>query len=158
MHYIHRDIYTHVTYAEMDDLKEASGEQEYKEGKKFELAIGDTFTTSNSLVVLEALDKDVDRAKLMLGQNDIAVSARLRIMDINKQIHYALPVFVLRGNSYFSKADESEQLGLRFNFNKILPNDNKVEIEVEEKEGNSRDFIIMKAIIFPHINILWIGC
>lgn len=158
MHYINRDIYTHVTYAEMDDMKDASESQGYKEGKKYELAIGDTFTTSNSLVVLEALDKDVDKAKLMLNENDIAVSARLRIMDINKQIHYSQPVFVLRGNSYFSKADENDLLGLRFNFNKILPNDNKVEIEVEEKEGNSREFIIMKAIIFPHINILWIGC
>ena len=157
-HFPDRDIYTHVTYAEMDDMKNADEKSGYKEGKKYELAIGDTFTTSNSLVILEALDKNVDKKSLMLGDEDIAVKAMLRIMDVNKQIHFASPVFVLRGNNFFSKADENELLGLRFNFNKIIPNENKIELEVEEKESNSREFIIMKAIIFPHINILWVGC
>ncbi|MFN8153164.1 MAG: cytochrome c biogenesis protein CcsA [Bacteroidia bacterium] len=157
-HFFNRDIYTHVTYAEMDDMKNEAENNSYKEGKKYELSVGDTFTTSNSLVVLEALDKEVDRKKLLLNETDVAVSARLRLMDVNKQIHYVNPVFVLRGNNYFSKPDVNELLGLRFNFNKIIPGENKVEIEVEEKESNSREFIIMKAIIFPHINILWIGC
>ena len=27
-----------------------------------------------------------------------------------------------------------------------------------EKKSNKKDFIIMKAIIFPGINLLWTGC
>lgn len=157
-HFINRDIYTHVTYAELDDKNDASAAEGYKPGKKFEMAIGDTITTSNSLVVLQALNKDIDKEKLLLNENDIAVGARLIIMDINKKIHSAEPVFVLRENTYFGRPVENTLLGLRFNFNKIIPEENKIEIEVEEKEGNSREFIIMKAIIFPQINILWIGC
>ena len=33
-----------------------------------------------------------------------------------------------------------------------------MEIDIAEKEGNVREFVIMKAIIFPQINILWTGC
>lgn len=157
-HYLHRDIYTHVTYAEMDDMKNAEEQNGYKSPKKYEMAVGDTITTSNSLVVLESVNKDVDRGKLMLDAGDVAVSARLVIMDINRKIHIAEPVFVLRGNTYFSRAAEITLLGLRFNFNKIIPEENKFEIAIEEKESNSREFIIMKAIIFPQINILWLGC
>ena len=40
----------------------------------------------------------------------------------------------------------------------VIEQENKFEIEVSEKEGNAREFIIMKAIIFPYINILWVGC
>jgi cytochrome c-type biogenesis protein CcmF len=79
-------------------------------------------------------------------------------MDVNRKIHEALPVFVLRGNTMFNRPAEVEELGLRFTFERILPEENKVEIEVAEKEGNDREFIIMKAIIFPQINILWTGC
>ena len=157
-HFLTRDIYTHVTYAEMDDSKSADETNGYKPQKKYEMAVGDTITTSNSLVVLESLNKDVDRKKYMLGESDIAVSARLVLMDINRKIHTVEPVFVLRGNSYFSRAEENTLLGLRFSFNKIIPEENKVEIGIEEKESNSREFIIMKAIIFPQINILWTGC
>jgi len=157
-HFLNRDIYTHVTYAEMDDAKSADEVNGYKPQKKYEMAIGDTITTSNSLVVLESLNKNVDREKYLLGESDIAVSARLVLMDINRKIHIAEPVFVLRGSSYFSRGEENTLLGLRFSFNKILPEENKVEIGIEEKESNSREFIIMKAIIFPQINILWTGC
>jgi cytochrome c-type biogenesis protein CcmF len=33
-----------------------------------------------------------------------------------------------------------------------------MEISVAEKQSNTRDFVIMKAIIFPQINLLWTGC
>jgi cytochrome c-type biogenesis protein CcmF len=51
-----------------------------------------------------------------------------------------------------------EELGLKFSFDRILPETNEVEISVYEKKANSREFVIMKAIIFPQINILWTGC
>jgi len=160
-HFFDRDIYTHVTYAELDDktkIKKASEDEGFKPGKKYQLSIGDTITTSNSLVVLQSLNKDVDKDLLMLQESDLAVSADLLIMDVNKKIYQAKPVFILRDKSSFNRPVEITELGLRFSFIRIIPEENKFEIEVAEKEGNSKEFIIMKAIIFPQINILWIGC
>jgi len=158
-HFIDRDIYTHVTYAELNDIKaEGDSPDTYQEAKKYQLAIGDTITTSNSLVVLQRLDKNIDRNALLLKDEDMAVAASLLIMDVNRKIHEVMPVFVIRDNSLFNRPAEIEELGLKFSFEKILPEENKIEIGVAEKEGNSREFIIMKAIIFPFINILWTGC
>lgn len=158
-HYIDRDIYTHVTYAEMEGGDASKKEDDgYKEDKPIELAIGDTVTTSNSLVVLEGINKDVDRSKLMLNESDLAVSARLLIMDVNKDLYRVEPVFIIRGNTMMNRPAEIDELGLRFTFEKVLPDENKFRILIAEKKSNSRDFIIMKAIVFPQINILWIGC
>jgi len=157
-HFVDRDIYTHVTYAELNDLKpESSSPDSYQEAKKYQLSIGDTITTSNSLVVLQRLDKNVDRKALLLKDEDMAVAANILIMDVNRKLHQVNPVFVIRDNTFFNRAEELKELGLKFSFEKILPEENKIEIGVAEKEGNSREFIIMKAIIFPFINILWIG-
>ena len=157
-HFLNRDIYTHVTYAEMDDKSVAADENGYRPAKKFEMAIGDTITTSNSLVILEELNKEVNKGQLLLNEDDIAVGARLLIIDVNKKVHLAEPVFVIRGNNFFNRPAENDELGLKFTFDKVLPDQNKVEINIAEKAANARDFIIMKAIIFPQINILWIGC
>jgi cytochrome c-type biogenesis protein CcmF len=70
----------------------------------------------------------------------------------------ALPLYVLRGNTTFAIDDEVEAYGLKFSFWKIDPETETFHIRVSEKVSNTNDFIIMKAIIFPFINILWIGC
>ena len=49
-------------------------------------------------------------------------------------------------------------LGLRFAFTKIDTETGKIDISLLERKSNVKDFIIMKAIIFPGINILWLGC
>ena len=56
------------------------------------------------------------------------------------------------------RVDEIKELGLKFSFWKINPEDGSVEITMSEKVKNSRDFIVMEAIIFPYINVLWLGC
>lgn len=157
-HYWNKDVYTHVTYAEMEGGEKEQEDDTYKEDKPVELSIGDTVTTSNSLVVLEGINKELDRSKLMLNDNDLAVSARLLVMDVNKDLYRVEPVFIIRENTMMNRPAEIDELGLRFTFEKILPDENKFRILIAEKKSNSRDFIIMKAIVFPQINILWIGC
>ena len=29
---------------------------------------------------------------------------------------------------------------------------------MSEKLANNKDFIVMKAFVFPYINVLWLGC
>jgi cytochrome c-type biogenesis protein CcmF len=65
---------------------------------------------------------------------------------------------VVRGNRIFGIDDEIEELGVRFTFMGINPDTEKLTILVEEKNKNASDFVIMQAIVFPYINVLWIGC
>ncbi len=156
-HFLHKDIYTHVTYAEMENKNQVD-QKGYKEPKKHLLAVGDTIVISNSLFTLLEIDKAVDKKTNSLNENDIAVGLKLKVTDINKKDYFVEPLFVIRENEQITVPAEIEKLGLKFDFSSIDTENNKFEISLSEKRTNSRDFIIMKALIFPGINILWIGC
>jgi cytochrome c-type biogenesis protein CcmF len=46
---------------------------------------------------------------------------------------------------------------MKFSFTKIDPQARKVEITFLKKKAPIRDYVIMKAIVFPYINLLWGG-
>ena len=156
-HFLGRDIYTHITYAELDD-KESHDESEYLNPKKHEVAIGDTFMTSNSFVIVQGLNKNIDRSQLQLNDSDLVVGANLLIEDINKRLYSSEPLFLIVDFTPMTQASVVDDLGLKFTFEKIDPATGKLTLSVYERKSNKKDFIIMKAIIFPGINILWIGC
>jgi cytochrome c-type biogenesis protein CcmF len=154
-HYLTSDVYTHITYADMSQFDEQK--DDFKEGKKNTVKTGDTIFASNSIIVVDGLFKDVDKTKYKLEENDIAVGAHLLITDISNHTYEANPVFVIRGSYLVPVAEEIKDLGLKFEFTSLNTENGKVDIVVYEK-NKSDNFIIMKAIIFPFINILWIGC
>ncbi|MFM2206257.1 MAG: hypothetical protein RL213_232 [Bacteroidota bacterium] len=155
-HFLAKDIYTHVTYAETEGRK--TDTSEYQPAKEHELAIGDTFFTSNSYVILQGLKKDLDKERYHLGANDVAVSAVLLVEDLNRTRHTVEPVFLIRDLSIYTLPETVDELGLKFEFDKVDPQTGKIRIMHSEKKSNKKEFIIMKAIVFPGINILWTGC
>lgn len=155
-HFLTKDIYTHVTYAEMEPKE--GDTTEYLPAKEHQLAIGDTFFTSNSYVILNGLNKNLDKEKYHLEDGDVAVAAQLTVEDLNMSKHQVEPIFLIRDLSIFTQTASVAELGLMFEFSKIDPQSGKLTINVSEKKSNKKDFIILKAIIFPGINILWLGC
>jgi cytochrome c-type biogenesis protein CcmF len=53
---------------------------------------------------------------------------------------------------------ELNELGLKFIFWKINPNEGSIEIQMSEKVNNTKEFVVLEAYMFPFINVLWIGC
>jgi cytochrome c-type biogenesis protein CcmF len=52
--------------------------------------------------------------------------------------------------------DTVSNLNLYTRLKRILPNENAAEIEYKQPSAMN-DYIIMKAILFPYINVLWLG-
>lgn len=152
-----KDIYTHLTYAEMEDSKSAEGDL-YLKAKEKDLAIGDTMFSSNSFIILERLNKISNTDSLQLNKEDVVIGAQLRIEDINRTEYRTQPLFIIRGTDTYSTEVVVDSLGLKISFSNIDPATGKVKIALRELKTNKKDFIIMKAIIFPWINILWMGC
>lgn len=155
-HFIHKDVYTHITYADLENLN--ADTTSYTEAKAKTIAIGDTIFTSNSILVLEGLVKNIDKQRYALAETDLAVGALFKVYNFEKKVSNLMPIFVLKGNRIESISAIENNLGLKINFVKLNPETGKVDVEVSEKVSNKKDFIIMKAIIFPVINILWMGC
>lgn len=160
-HFLHKDIYTYVTYAEVEVEEEKENPEDYKNTQTKALARGDTLVTSQALVVFNNFNLNIDRSKYNLQDGDIAAEVLLDIVDINGQKNQVASVFIIKGNSSRGIARipaNIKDLGLRLVVNNILPEEDKAEIAVYENANNYQEFIVMQAMIFPWINILWAGC
>jgi cytochrome c-type biogenesis protein CcmF len=162
--FLSKDIYTHITYVDPEDLKvnkEMAAKEEYAEPVISSLFVGDTISRRNCLIVLTGLNTNMSKNLPGLEEKDIAVGAQLIVFDMSFNRYQVEPVFVIRGNVGFPIEATLDTLGLKFNFTRLEPQKDgsaKVELAVSEKKSHKKEFIIMKAIVFPGINILWLGC
>ena len=151
-HYWTKDIYTHVT--SVPDKKA----REEAEGK-FELdtvAVGDTFYLAKAFALLETLEPNPKTDKYEMQAGDIAVAARLKLHTLDGKTFEAKPVYLIRDRTAISLEDEVKELGATFRVERIIPETGQIVIGVKQKDLED-DFIIMKAIVFPYINLLWLG-
>lgn len=146
-----RDLYTHITTAPLNE-DGSPADSLLVETKK--VAVGDTVFASRSFAIFEELNPNATTDKLELRSDDILVGAKLRLFtaDTNYIIE---PKYFIRELMASSIPERIEDLDVRYSLTKIYPEEGKVDIAIEQK---LKKFIIMKAIIFPFINLLWLGC
>ncbi|MFN3875783.1 MAG: hypothetical protein ACK4L7_07725, partial [Flavobacteriales bacterium] len=108
-----------------------------------------------SLAIIDSVYVLRDSAtKAMLGDRFTVHAAALRIRDLYAPDRWfeARPVVIYAdGRPVMGKAAEVEPLRVRYGL--ASADDGKLGIEVAERE-----FVVMQALLFPGINILWIGC
>ncbi len=151
-HYLTKDVFTHVSSVPNNEtLRDTT--------RTYELAQGDTFFNLSSYTIFKnvnpapSLPNDFDAA------GKILVSAVLETKTLEGNSFTNEPVFVIdtkNGNQISSLPSQQENLGLTFNIARIHPETKKFSITVREEE-KPIDFIIMKAIVFPYINLVWLG-
>ncbi len=160
-HYATFDIYTHITSApeKKDDHGDHEGhseEENYKAPRVVNVQEGDTIHTSSGIVTVKALNMKPTAKQLVLSSNDVAVGLPIEV-DLNGKIYKTEPIFLVKGNNTFDFARNIDELGLRFRFTKILPEQKKVELQVYEKPQQAKDWVVFKSIEFPYINLYWVG-
>ncbi len=156
-HYFNKDVYTHIRWAELEERElDAEG---FFEPKEHVVALGDTIFTTVSLMMLDSIKTVRNPENFNLKPNDVAARAVIRVVNQRNQISYVEPMFVLRDSSIvIAEPILLEQHGLKVAFSAINPQSEEFTFVVAEHEGNRKEFIVMQAVMFPMINILWIGC
>ncbi|TXC77055.1 cytochrome c biogenesis protein CcsA [Luteibaculum oceani] len=156
-HYLDRDIYTHIRWAELEDPK--VDETGFYPANEHKIKRGDTVYTSQNMAVLKDLKVVRDYEKYRLAKNDLAIAASVEITGVNDSIYNAEPLFILRDSSLvIPDVAEVTDLGLKLTFTEVNPESGKITLNIAEHKENRKEFIVMQAIIFPAINILWLGC
>lgn len=157
-HYLNRDIYTHITYAILSNETDSVTKDKYREAKNYIGHVKDTIFASNAIIVIDSLKTNLSESDYKKNDSLLEVTAVLTAFDINGKIFKAYPKYVIKNNMIIPNTDEIEELGLKFVFWKINPEEGSVEITMSEKVGNTKEFIVMEAHLFPFINVLWLGC
>ena len=110
-------------------------------------------------MVFRGFNAKVHNSKYQPEKDDIAASAMLDVYSFNTEnteTFKAQPTYFIRKNQEFQIADTVSPLSLYVRLTKIIPSEEKALIEYKQPDALN-DYIIMKAILFPFINVLWIG-
>lgn len=143
-----KDLYTYVSM-----VTNPNDEGQWSATEDFTIAMKDTFFVNDYVAILDNVVRTDQVDGVTLGEGDAAVKAIIRILD-NEQEYVITPSFVIRDRTIGRKAETSEELGLRIQFREINPQTGEFTFGVNTRQ---RDFIVMKALEKPLINILWLG-
>lgn len=149
-HFLTNDIFTHIT-----SIPE---KPEEPTAKIVEMHIGDTIFTSKHFIILEKYSSNPENETLTFNDTLMGLGATFSINGFDGFSKKIMPLYAinLNSNEVVNPTLNDYKTNLEFQLLKFNPQAETVELAYKDKEG-SEDFIIMKAIVFPYINILWIG-
>jgi cytochrome c-type biogenesis protein CcmF len=81
----------------------------------------------------------------------------LSVIDVLGERREATPVFVVEGNQVVHRDDATTDAQFKFRLNKVIPEQQEIELLAYQNIGDEAPFIVIKAVIFPWINLLWLG-
>jgi cytochrome c-type biogenesis protein CcmF len=162
-HYLFHDVYTHVSSVPLkeeehhEDHEGHSEDEEYQLPVVHEVSLGDTVRFRDGFAVVKAVNKNAPIKDIPLTKDDIAIGMKLEVQSKNVTVETE-PIFLIKGNAKVDFGKKVDEMGLKFRFTNILPEKDKLELTVYEKpKAEKKDWIVMKAIVFPYINLLWGG-
>lgn len=104
-------------------------------------------------------------------EGDIAVSANFDVVvPGQEEVYTAQPLYLIRDSAPYNLKDELRDLGLHFRFTGIDPQAESIEVMIAQrasglenipveiaKKSYRTDYIVLEAIVFPGINLFWLG-
>lgn len=160
-HYIGSDIFTLAVpqwaFATSEEGQD-SPKKDTSNWKEYQVAMGDTFYTKQHYVIFEKFEANTLQHKdYTYEENDIPVKANLSIHSMtSNKVWKASPFYYIRGNMQFTIPDELPDVKLTFDFIRILPEENKIVLKVKDKNPD-KEYVVIQALVFPAINLVWIG-
>jgi cytochrome c-type biogenesis protein CcmF len=151
-HYATKDVFTYITSTlDKDKVKDTSTYTTQK------VKLGDSLFFANGFMIFKGFNTNVSNANYEAQQGDVAVSANLTLYNITADsVGMASPIYFIRDKQENILEDTVKHMNLFTRFSKIYPKENAVDISYKQP-SSMNEYIIMKAIVFPYINVLWIG-
>jgi cytochrome c-type biogenesis protein CcmF len=150
-HYWNRDVFTYVS-----SVSDPEARNDTANFKTFTLHKGDSVYLSRGYLVFRDFNTNITNRNYQAKEGDIAVAAQLDVYDLKGKTNEAKPVYYIRDKYEHYVEDTMRTEGVVVRFARILPEQNAAEIEVKETDPAAY-YIVLKAIVFPHINLVWGG-
>jgi len=145
-----KDLYTHLSYAPYMTEEET---REWSHTDSVNVQIGERFYINDFVAQLNDVRRVYEVKGLALENDDIAVQASISVAGSTED--YVLkPIFLIRDQQAARIPDAINDLGVRIAFSRINPATDSFDFDIYTTQ---KDFVILKAIEKPYINILWSG-
>jgi cytochrome c-type biogenesis protein CcmF len=129
-----------------------------------------TPATWNDLkITLEGIDKNIDHPDYVAAPGDIAIQAVLHIENQKGKSYTARPLFFIRDESPLNLKAFVPDLGLHIKLERIDPEKEEFHLYLARLSASPKlpveiahdvprnDYIVLEAILFPGINLFWVG-
>ncbi len=160
-HYLFHDIYTHVSSVplkedEHEDHEGHSDDENYEKPVTHEVNVGDTIRFREGFITVKGINRDAKVHNIPLSDQDIAIGMQLEVTSKEKT-YSSEPVYLLKDGSKFDFGKKVDEAGLKLRFTNVFPDKDKLELTVYQKPKVDRNWVVLKAIEFPYINLFWGG-
>ncbi|MGL4632770.1 MAG: cytochrome c biogenesis protein CcsA [Leadbetterella sp.] len=142
-----KDIYAHVSYVTTDQDKEWTLPENFTAG------IGDTLFLNDYVAILDDVRTQNEVEGMPLKNGEVGVRSTLRILTRDGE-RFMYPLFAIKDGQVWSIPVVNNELGVRAQLVKIDPETGKFTFTISRGE---KEFVVVKAIEKPFINLLWIG-
>ncbi len=147
------DLYTHVS-APMD----ASATVEWGKPEEIKVTPGQKFFINDYVAVLEDVSRVDAIEGMKLDPDDAAIRAKIKV-EGEHESYLAEPIILVRGlNGGHPDGNlipsEIPDLGIRVTLASVHPATNEFSLTLNTRQ---KDWVIIKALEKPYINVLWLG-
>ena len=147
-HTLGKDLYTHVSAIPNDE-----DEKKWSAPQEMTVKMGEQFFINDYVATLESIERVHEAEGVDLQEDDLAVQATVKVLAENQE-YLLKPVYLIRDRMVGRVPYTESEIGVRINLTTISPEDNAFTFEAETTQ---KDYIVLKAIEKPLINVLWIG-
>ena len=145
-----QDLYTHITSAPITDEGRVT---DSITTESFRVKVGDTLQLSRSAAIINKINPKAEIEDYILEDGDLVVGAQISYITLDSAYEIE-PKYLIQRQIARSIPLEIEEKDITFAFTRIFPETSEIELTVTQ---NYPRFLIMKAIKFPMINLLWLG-
>jgi cytochrome c-type biogenesis protein CcmF len=151
-HYWSKDIFSYISAAYNPQQE---SENDTASFRQYTIGINDTIFYSKGYIILNKIVSNPDNDKYHFSQQDTALMADMTIFGKDSMHFKAAPLFYVKDNHVIPVIDTVFAQDLAISFNGVAEN-KKLVFGIKES-SSMIPFVALKVLLFPQINILWIG-
>jgi len=147
-HFLNKDIYTFLSFAQTSNgAADSSG---YSKSGEQEMNLKDTMVIARSFVILDRVETKMENDDV----NNASITAFFKVFSMKAGEMDAHVKYEIAEGKLKQEDAELGPLDLKLRFEGVSATSKAIRVGVYEKQ---QDYIVMKAIVFPYIGVLWSG-
>ncbi len=154
-HYWNRDIFTFINGATDKSKSDTSTYQSHMVRNP-----GDTIFVNSGYMVYNGLSRDIVDKRYQPMDGDLAVKAKFTVYNLDGVVQELNPIYILRDRQYLTYVEDTiPSMGAYVRFaNLQVKSKDSTAVEMLVRQTDPKDdYIVLKALLFPYINVLWLG-
>jgi cytochrome c-type biogenesis protein CcmF len=144
---VSRDLYAHII--DLNDPEKA----EWSKVEEIKVSANQQFFANDYVGVLENVERVFNIGSVELDSADVAVKGTIKVKGEYDE-YLAEPIFIIRNRMVGRIPFEIRDLGVQISLLNIHPESGQFTLGISTRQ---KDWVVLKALEKPMINVLWIG-